>query len=167
MRVDGEADINSLLGEDVVQLANLMLRLRYRHAIAGDDDHFVRGGEDCGGFLGGGAVHRPSFRAARCCGLHLAEGSKQYVGKRAVHGLRHDDRKNESGRSIERAGDDEELVLEDESHGSGGQSGIAIGWEMTVGISAPPIGMMSITPKTTAMPTISGNNCFASGCNTR
>jgi hypothetical protein len=34
---------------------------------------------------------------------------------------------------------------------------------MTVGISAPPIGMMSSTPKTSDRTTISGKSCHVSG----
>ena len=79
-----------------------------------------------GGFLRRGAVHRARFLRARGGGLHLAKGSKKHVGERAVHGLRHDHGENEPGRAIQRAGDDQEFRVQDESHGRGGESGIGI-----------------------------------------
>ena len=103
-----------------------MLRLRDRHAVTGDDDHLIGGGQNRRCFLGGGAVHRPGFRAGGGCGLHLAEGAEQDVGERPVHRLGHDDREDESGRAVERAGDDQELVVEHESHGGGGKSGVGV-----------------------------------------
>ena len=82
--------------------------------------------ENCGGFFGGGAVNGAGFRAAGGCGLHLAEGAEQHVGERTVHRLRHDDREDEAGGSVERAGDDQKFVVENESHGRGGESGVAV-----------------------------------------
>ena len=38
--------------------------------------------------------------------------------------------------------------------------------EITVGISAPPMGMIIITPNRSGMPTISGKSCVFSGCAT-
>ncbi len=124
--VDGEADIDAAFGESVIQFADFVLGLRDGHAVSGDDDDFAGGGEDSGGFFGAGAFYRASFLRASGCGGDLAEGSEDHVGERTVHGLRHDDREDESGRAVEGAGDDEQFVVEDESHGSGGETGIRI-----------------------------------------
>ncbi len=125
-RMDSEANFDSLFGQDVIEFADFVLRLRHRHTVTGDDDYFVGGSENRSGLLGCSAVHRPGFLSARGCGLHLAEGTEQDVGERTVHRLRHNDRKNESRRTVQRAGDDQELVLKHESHGRSGQPGIGV-----------------------------------------
>ena len=106
--------------EDVVELANFVLRLRDGHAVAGDDDHFVGGRENGGGLLGRGAVNWLGFRGAGSCDLHLTEGAEEDVGEGTVHRFRHDDGEDESGGTVECAGDDQEFVLQNESHGCGG-----------------------------------------------
>ena len=58
--------------------------------------------------------------------LHLAEGSEQHVGERAVHRLGHDDGEDQARGTVERAGNDQQLAVEHESHGRGGQAGIGI-----------------------------------------
>ena len=90
-RMDGEAHLDSLLAERVIKLANLVLRLRDSHAIAGNDDHLVGCQKDRGSLFRGRTAHRLRFlsRGGRC--LHLAEGSEEHVGKGTVHRLRHDD----------------------------------------------------------------------------
>ena len=52
--------------------------------------------------------------------------TEQNVGERAVHRLTHDDGKDQTGGAVERAGDDQELVIERETHGAGGKSGVGI-----------------------------------------
>src|SRR5882672_2167152 len=101
--MDGEANFDSLLGKDVIKFANLVLRLRHRHPVAGDDHNFIRGIKNRSRFFGSSAVYRLRFLAARSGSLHLTEGSEQDVGERPVHRLRHDDRENQSGRSVEGA----------------------------------------------------------------
>src|ERR1700733_3681657 len=124
--MDGEADFDALFGEHVVEFANFVLCLRNGHAVAGNDDNFIRRGKDRGGFFGSGAANRLGFCAPGGGGLHLAKGSEQDVGEGTVHRLRHDDGEDETGRSIERAGNDEQFVVQDKSHGGGGKTGIGI-----------------------------------------
>ena len=59
-------------------------------------------------------------------GLQLAERAEQNVGERAVHGAAHDDRENKARRAIQGAGDDQQLVVEHESHGAGRQTCVGI-----------------------------------------
>src|SRR5579862_3568356 len=47
-RVDGEADVDTLLRQHVIQLADFVLRLRHSHAISGHHYHFVRCGKNRG-----------------------------------------------------------------------------------------------------------------------
>ena len=48
-RMDRELHVDAALGELVVEIAHAMLRLRDRHAVAGDDDDAVGVGEQFGG----------------------------------------------------------------------------------------------------------------------
>ena len=107
--MDGEADLDSLLGERVIQFSDFVLRLRHGHAIAGNDHDFVGSRKNRSGFFGRGAAHRLRFLSGGGGSLHLAEGSEENVGERAVHRLRHDDGEDEAGRSVERASDDQQL----------------------------------------------------------
>ena len=86
----------------------------------------LRGAEDRRGFFGGGAAHGARFLRRPHRRLHLSERAEQHVGERAVHGLAHDDREDEAGGAVERAGDDQQLAVEDEAHGRGGKSGVGI-----------------------------------------
>ena len=113
-------------GEDVVEFADFVLRLRDGHAVARNDDHRVRGGKNRGGVFGGGALDRALFLGARGGGLHLAKGSEQHVGEGAVHGLAHDDREDEAGSAVERARNDQDFVVEHEAEQRGGEAGIGV-----------------------------------------
>ena len=68
---------------------------------------------------------RSSFAPA-ADGLHLAEGSEQHVGERAIHGLAHDHGENEAGRSIERAGHDQHFAIQNKSQQGGGKAGVGV-----------------------------------------
>src|SRR3989442_13941008 len=57
--VDGEPDVDAALREGIVELADLVLRLRHRHAVPRDDDHGTRGLQDRGGLFWGSAPDRP------------------------------------------------------------------------------------------------------------
>ena len=70
-------------------------------------------------------------RTGRCTafggtGLNRAECAEQNVGERPVHGSAHDHGKNEARRAIQSAGDDQQFVIERESHGAGGEAGIRV-----------------------------------------
>src|SRR6266436_4831305 len=95
--VNAEGDVDAALGERVEKFAHFVLRLRNGHAVARNDDHFVGGGENRGGFFGGGAFDGALLLGSRGGGLNLPEAAEEYVGERAVHGLGHDDGQNEAG----------------------------------------------------------------------
>ena len=63
-RVDGIFDPHALLLEQVGHLAQRMLRLGDRHAVAGDDDHLLGLLHQEGGVLGRAALLRPVDRLA-------------------------------------------------------------------------------------------------------
>jgi hypothetical protein len=71
---------------------------------------------------------RTGFASCPCCGgrLHLAEGSEENVGEGSVHRLRHDDGEDEAGRSVERAGDDQQLVLSTKPMAAAEKSGVGV-----------------------------------------
>ena len=56
----------------------------------------------------------------------MPEGAKQHIGKRPVHGLAHDDRKNETGGAIESAGNDQHLAVEHEAQQGGREAGVRV-----------------------------------------
>ena len=85
--VDGEADVDSTLGERVEEFADFVLGLGHGHAVAGDDDDFVGGGENGRGFFGCGAADWLGFLLRRAAVCDLAEAAEQNVGERAVHRL--------------------------------------------------------------------------------
>ena len=62
-RMNRETDVDAALREDVVQLAKLVLGLRYCHAVAGNDDHLARCVEDLGRVFRRGGADGPR------CGL--------------------------------------------------------------------------------------------------
>ncbi len=55
-----------------------------------------------------------------------AESAEQHVGERAVHGLAHDDREDQAGRTVQGSGGDQQLVVEHEAHRHGRQTGVGI-----------------------------------------
>ena len=58
--------------------------------------------------------------------MHRAEAAEEHVGDGAVHGLAHQHREDEAGEAVQRAGDDEDVVAEDEAGGGGGQAGVGV-----------------------------------------
>ena len=66
------------------------------------------------------------FSPAARAGLHLPEGAEQHVGKAAVHRLAHDDREDQTRCAVESAGDDQQFVVQHETHQAGRQTGIAV-----------------------------------------
>ena len=92
-----------------------MLRLRHRHAVARNDDHFVRGSKNPRCFLGRSAAHRALFGGLAGGDLHLAESAEEDIREGPVHGFAHDHREAETGGAIERAGNDEDFAIEHEA----------------------------------------------------
>ena len=74
--IDGELHIHAAASQHVVQLAELVLGLRHRQAVAGNDDHRARGIEDLRGVFRAGAVNGALFVRAAGRGLDLAEGAE-------------------------------------------------------------------------------------------
>src|SRR4029077_132713 len=124
--MDTEFDVDAALGEGVVEFAHFMLRLRYSHSVARNDDNLVRGGEDSSGLFGRGAADGTSFLLAGGGGLLLAKCAEEHVGEGAIHRFRHIDGKNEAGGAVQRAGNDKELAIEHEAHGRRGKTGVRI-----------------------------------------
>ena len=123
------------LGQRVVQLADFVLRLRHRHAVAGNDRYCAGGGKNRSGVFRRRAAHDSIFFHCRRGGLHLAERSEHHVGEGAIHGLAHDHRENETGRSVERASHDQHLTVQNKSQQRRGKAGVGIqqrddGWHV-------------------------------------
>ena len=109
----------------IVELTDFVLRLRDRHAVAGNDHDQARLLEHLGGALD--RLRLVDFLlAGRLSVLHLTEGTEQHVRERSVHRVAHDDGEDETARPVERTGGDEQLVVEHESHRHGGQAGVRI-----------------------------------------
>ena len=70
-----------------------------------------------------------------------AERAEEHVGERAVHRLAHDDRQDEARRAVERARDDQHVVVEREARWpTAARPAYEFSSEITTGMSAPPIG---------------------------
>ena len=86
---------------------------------------FERVGEQVGGILRRAALDRLGL-ARGAARLHLAERAEQHVGERAVHRPAHDDREDQARRPVERAGGDQQLVVEHEAHRHRRQAGVRV-----------------------------------------
>src|SRR4029077_16814500 len=115
--VNGETHVHAALAQSIVKFADFVLRLGYRHAVSGNHDDPVRGRKDGRGFFRGRAANGSGFFSRSSRSLYLTKGPEQNVGEGTVHGPRHADGEDEARRSVERAGDDEQLAVEDEAHG--------------------------------------------------
>src|ERR1700723_2246508 len=124
--MDGEFYVHAAFAERVVKFADFVLSLRDGHAVAGDDDDFARGSEDRGGFFGRRAVHGTSLFGGGARDLFLAERAEEHVGEGAIHRFGHVYGEDEAGGGVERAGDDEQFAIENETHGCGGKSRVGI-----------------------------------------
>ena len=71
-------------------------------------------------------THLTGARGAASRFAHAAERAEEHVRHRAVHRFAHQDRQDETGKSVERAGNDEHVVAERETGRRGGESGVGI-----------------------------------------
>ncbi len=124
-RMDGEFHVHAAAHEGVEQLADLMLRLGHRQPVARHDDHTGGAFQNGGGLFRAGAAHVALFGFGRC-GLQLTEGAEQHIGEGAVHGLAHDDGKDQARGAIQSAGDHQQLIIQCETHGAGRKPGVGV-----------------------------------------
>ena len=82
--------------------------------------------ENRGGLFGAGAAHRPLFLLRGRGSLNLAEGSEHNVGEGPVHRLAHDHGEDETGGTIQGAGNHQHLVVKHKAQERGRKAGIRI-----------------------------------------
>ena len=115
-RMDGVFDLDAGGLQLVGHLAQRMLGLGHRHAVAGDDDHLRGVLEDEGGVFGRALLDRAHHAvvAGRRGGL-AAEAAEDDRDEGAVHPLAHDVGEDRAGRADQRAGDDQRGIAEREA----------------------------------------------------
>jgi hypothetical protein len=113
-----EADLATLFCEDIVKFADLVLRLRHGHSVTRNNDDALCVLQNGRRILRRSGTHRSRLHFARRARCYLSKGSEQDVGERPVHSLAHDDRKDEASRSVQRARDNQQSIVENETHRS-------------------------------------------------
>ncbi len=113
------------LFEHLGQFANSMLRLRCGKAIPGHEDHPVGERQLHGSVFEVDLAH-DAADVRSGLGDDRAEAAEEDVGDGTVHCLAHQDGEDESGEAIERAGDDEHVVAEDEARCGGRQASVGV-----------------------------------------
>ena len=124
-RVDGVFDLNATLLELVGEFADRVLALGDRQAVAGDDDHLPRIGEQGGDVLRRSGPDGFSFTAdrARRPGRRRTEGAEEDVAERAAHGVTHQLGEQRAGGTDEGAGHDQREIPENEATGRNREAG--------------------------------------------
>src|SRR5678815_1696706 len=119
-------DRHPSLFECICQLAHRMLCLRCGHAIAGHEHDFVCVGHLHCDVLQTYLAHSSLLTSGsiRCGGT--AEGPEQHVSHRTVHRPAHQDRENESGEAVEGTSNNQDVILQHEAGGGGGESCVGI-----------------------------------------
>src|SRR6185369_15459281 len=97
--------------EHVCELAHCVLRLRGGESVTWHEYDFVCVSELCGDVVETDFAHRSLLLAAarRCCRC-ASERAEQNVRHRSIHRAAHQYREYKSGKTVERAGDDQHLV---------------------------------------------------------
>ena len=127
--VDGKANLCAIAAKRVGELLHLMLRLRERHTVAGDDDHPLGVVEDLreGGLLlscrssrgsGGGCSLGGSFLPRRGSGL-----AEEDIPEGAIHRPTHNLREEESGGTHDTADGDQHYVADSHTGDCAGNTG--------------------------------------------
>src|SRR5438105_435166 len=123
-----------------------MLRLRHREAISRNNDYARSGFQNRRRLFGTRAMHGALLRLG-LSNLNLPECAEQHIAERAVHRLAHDDRKDQAARSIERARNHQQRIVQREPIAQAERPAYEFNSAITVGMSAPPIGIISSKPK--------------------
>src|ERR1043166_1269894 len=110
--------------QDIAKLAAGVLRLGGGHAVSGNKDHLAGIGELDSNVIEPNFAHGTGDRGFR--GDGSAKAAKQHIGDGAVHGAAHENREDESGKTVESAGDDENVVAQHKASRGRGESGIRI-----------------------------------------
>ena len=127
-RVDRIAHRDAFLFQDIGHLAQRMLRLRHRHAIARHDDHRAGILQDEGGILGAARLDQPvggPGRRRRGAAFG-AETAQDHIEDRAVHALAHDVAQDRARAADQGAGDDQRGVAQGEADAGRRPSGIGV-----------------------------------------
>src|SRR6185369_14582823 len=114
--MDSVFDSDAALLEYVCELAHCVLRLRGRESITRHEHDLVCAGEVCGDVVKADFAHRSLLLAApgyRC--RYASERAEQNVRHRSIHRAAQEDREYESGKTVERAGDDQHFIREHEA----------------------------------------------------
>ena len=112
--VDAEPDVDAALAELAGEVGDAVLRLGDGHAVAGGDDHRVRSRQQLGHALGGDLAVLAVVGIVRRASLD-AEAAGDDGDERAVHRLAHDVGQVGTRGADQGAGDDQQVVLEQEA----------------------------------------------------
>ena len=123
--VDGVADVDAPGLEQIRELARDVLRLGDCKAVARDEHDAAGVGQQHRGIGGSERAHAAAARAragSRRTAAARAEGAEEHVGEGAVHGLAHLARQQGARGADERSRDDQQVVVQDEARGRGGNA---------------------------------------------
>ena len=123
--VDAEADVDAALAQLAGQVGDAVLGLRDGHAVAGGDDDRAGRGEQFGGAVGGDLAVLAVVLVLGRAGLD-AEAAGDDGDERPVHRLAHDVGQVGTGGADERAGDDQQVVGQQEARRRGGPARVAV-----------------------------------------
>ena len=101
--------------QDTRQLTHGMLCLRSGQTVTRNEDHFVRIRQLNSDVINTDFAHLALRALAHGHGRGAAEGAKQNVCERTIHRPAHQDRKNESRESVERARYDQHVIRKHEA----------------------------------------------------
>ena len=135
--------------EELGQLADGVLGLGHREAVARHDDHRLRIGELDRDVVGADLADGPTGAGDRPGRLVAAtEPADHDVQDRAVHRVGHQLGQDRAGRADEGARDDQDRVASTKPAIAAAVPVNEFSRLMTTGMSAPPIGRTIVTPKT-------------------
>src|SRR5437867_6679616 len=162
--MDSEPHGHPTLSQRVVKFANFVLGLGNSHSVAGYHNHVISCSQNCCGFLCGCAVTAFASvpAAAEVCTCPKAP-NRTFVNERFIAFDMITERMNPEEPSSAPAMMSS-LLSSTNPIAAAERPAYELSREMTVGMSAPPIGTTMRTPNSIGMPIINGNNCRPSGC---